>query len=89
MGLGGVSVLSHNGVDAFFPWRLHRRLPTDVLLQAVAPPPPKKTKTVEMAQGKWAEILIHTDRVTKVLYIKQHVCAEFGRRTGIWCGVVC
>lgn len=26
---------------------------------------PRKNKTVEMAQGKWAEMLIHTDRVTK------------------------
>ncbi|CAM9366518.1 unnamed protein product [Hapterophycus canaliculatus] len=32
-----------------------------------APAPPRKKKTVEMAQGKWAEILIHTDRVTKTV----------------------
>lgn len=33
----------------------------------VAPPSPaKKSKTVEMAQGKWAEVLVHSDRVTKV-----------------------
>ncbi|CAM9507386.1 unnamed protein product [Scytosiphon promiscuus] len=31
------------------------------------PAPPRRQKTVEMAQGKWAEILIHTDRVTKTV----------------------
>lgn len=38
-----------------------------VLKQAELPAPlPRKNRTVEMAQGKWAEMLIHTDRVTKV-----------------------
>jgi len=37
-----------------------------IFFQAGAAAPPKKKKTVEMAQGKWAEILVHTDRVTKV-----------------------
>ncbi|CAN0135760.1 unnamed protein product [Pylaiella littoralis] len=32
-----------------------------------APAPPRKKKTVEMAQGRWAEMLIHTDRVTKTV----------------------
>lgn len=36
------------------------------LSQAGLPAPPRKKRTVEMAQGKWAEILVHTDRVTKV-----------------------
>lgn len=40
--------------------------PCYLTLQAEIPAPPAKKKTVEMAQGKWAEILIHTDRVTKV-----------------------
>lgn len=39
---------------------------TLLLAQADLPAPPRKKRTVEMAQGKWAEILIHTDRVTKV-----------------------
>ncbi|CAM9198991.1 unnamed protein product [Laminaria digitata] len=29
------------------------------------PAPPRKKRTVEMAQGKWAEILVHTDRTVK------------------------
>ncbi|CAN0114254.1 unnamed protein product, partial [Ectocarpus sp. 12 AP-2014] len=35
--------------------------------QTDGPVPPKKKKTVEMAQGQWAEILVHTDRVTKTV----------------------
>ncbi|CAM9426768.1 unnamed protein product [Ectocarpus sp. 6 AP-2014] len=35
--------------------------------QTDGPAPPKKKKTVEMAQGQWAEILVHTDRVTKTV----------------------
>lgn len=55
-----------------------RRALANVSLQVAAPSPPKKKKTVEMAQGKWAEILIHTDRVTKVFRFHAPKC---GRRT--------
>lgn len=57
-----------------------------------APAPSRKKKTVELAQGKWAEILIHTDRVTKVGKEKERrcqvTCHTFARGF-VWCPVCC